>query len=123
MLETIMVVDDETVVRRIVTRTLESRGYTVLSARSGQRGIECFHQYPEQIQLVLTDVAMPNMSGPEMVDRILQENASVKVLFMTGYSVSSVLPDSYRKRFGVLGKPFTTDSLAEAVRRCLDGCN
>ena len=117
---TIMVVDDETVVRRLVTSTLERHGYTVLGARCGERGVECFREHPDEIQLVLTDVAMPAMSGPEMVDRILQEKESVKVLFMTGCSDATVLPDRHRKRFSVLGKPFTLEALTQAVRRSLD---
>jgi two-component system, cell cycle sensor histidine kinase and response regulator CckA len=118
--ETIMVVDDETAVRRMVTRGLEHYGYAVLGARCGERGVECFREHLDKIELVLTDVMMPCMSGPEMVDCILREKASVKVLFMTGYDPVTLLANHHR-RFGVIGKPFTIDVLARTVRECLDG--
>jgi len=113
-----MVVDDETLVRRMVTRVLEQQGYAVLGARCGERGVECFEEHPDEIELVLTDVLMPNMSGPEMVNRILAQKASVKVLFMTGYGTPAGLPQR-RQQFGVLMKPFTPDALTRAVRECL----
>jgi len=118
--ETIMVVDDETLIRRLVTRSLEKEGYAVLGARCGSRGVECFQEHPDEIELVLTDVAMPNMSGPEMVDRLLQLKASIKVLFMTGHGFPVGLPSQRQQQFGVLLKPFTPAVLARRVRECLD---
>ncbi len=108
-METIMVVDDETPIRRMVTRFLEKEGYAVLGARCGERGVECFQEHPDEIELVLTDVSMPKMSGPEMVNRILQQKASVKVLFMTGYGAPAGLPNR-RQQFGVLLKPLPRTS-------------
>jgi CheY-like chemotaxis protein len=119
-METIMVVDDETLIRRLVTRSLEKEGYTVLGARCGERGVECFREHPDEIELVLTDVAMPNMSGPEMVGRLLQLKASIKVLFMTGYGAPVGLPSPRQQQFGVLLKPFTPAVLTRRVRECLD---
>jgi two-component system cell cycle sensor histidine kinase/response regulator CckA len=119
-METIMVVDDETIVRRMVTLSLEKQGYAVLGARCGERGVECFLQHTDEIELVLTDVVMPNMSGPEMVDRILLQKASVKVLFMTGYGALNPSPSPRQQQFGVILKPFTPDTLTRRVRECLD---
>ena len=119
-METILVVDDETIVRRMVTRSLEKEGYAVLGARCGERGVECFQEHPDEIELVLTDVVMPNMSGPEMVTRILQRKASMKVLFMTGYGAPVVLPNPRQQQFGVIQKPFTPAVLTRRVRECLD---
>ena len=62
------------------------------------------------------------MNGPEMVDRILEEKPSMKVLFMTGYSASEALPQHMHKRFGMISKPFTLEGLATAVRDCLVKC-
>jgi DNA-binding NtrC family response regulator len=76
-------------------------------------------EHADEIELVLTDITMPMMSGPEMVDRILKERPAVKVLFMTGLGGSEVLPAHYRKRFPVLAKPFTPAVLHGAVRDCL----
>ena len=119
-METIMVVDDEAIVRRLVTRSLEKEGYAVLGERCGSRGVMCFQEHPDEIELVLTDVAMPNMSGPEMVDRLLQLKASIKVLFMTGCGVPVGLPSRRQQQFGVLLKPFTPAVLTRRVRECLD---
>lgn len=119
-METIMVVDDESLVLSMVTRSLEQQGYSVLAARSGERGVACFEEHYDQIKLVLTDIVMPSMSGPEMVDRILRQKASVKVLFMTGYGAQATLPNLSETQFSVIQKPFTTALLARKVRDCLD---
>ncbi|MFN7997357.1 MAG: response regulator [Bryobacteraceae bacterium] len=119
-MKTIMVVDDEKTICRMVARSLEYHGYHVLHADSAQGGLECFKRHSRVIELVVTDILMPAMSGPEMVECILREKSSMKVLFMTGYNARDKLPDWQRNRFEVLGKPFTAQALANAVRRCLD---
>ena len=115
-----MVVDDESIVLRLITRSLEKEGYGVLEARCGERGVACFEEHQDEIQLVLTDVIMPNMSGPEMVNRILQQKACIKVLFMTGYGAQAALPNLRQLQFGVIQKPFTPAVLTRRVRECLD---
>ena len=120
--QTILVVDDDSIVRKTATVVLERGGFRVHGSRSGARGYECFMEHPDEIGLVLTDVVMPLMSGPEMVEMILRQRPNVKVLFMTGYSAIAVLPDLYSKRYGVLGKPFTPAALLHAVRNCLLEC-
>ncbi len=119
---TALVVDDDNLIRRLVTAALERNGITVYGSRSGDRGLSCFLEHSEEIDLVLTDIVMPVMSGPEMVEKILSHRPTIKVLFMTGYNASHVLPDNHSKRFGVLGKPFSTDTLVKAVRECLGDC-
>jgi two-component system cell cycle sensor histidine kinase/response regulator CckA len=120
--ETILVVDDETMVRRVATRSLERYGYNVYGASSGLRGWECFREHPDEIDLVLTDVVMPAMTGPEMVQKILGDKPAVKVLFMTGYGREFTLPARSEKRFAVVHKPFTAAGLVQAVRECLSQC-
>ena len=120
--ETVMVVDDDDSMRKLVAATLKRYGYSILSARGGKRGIDCFRKRRDQIDLILTDILMPGMNGPGMVDTILEEKPSMKVLFMTGYSASVVLPTHLHKRFAVIEKPFTPESLARAVRECLESC-
>jgi DNA-binding NtrC family response regulator len=119
--ETILVVDDDSFVRRLATVSLQRYGYKVLGSRCGIRGLQCFREYAEEIQLVVTDVVMPEMSGPEMVDAILRERGDVRVLFITGYGSALPLPPHQENRFGVLRKPFTPGVLAKAVRDSLDG--
>ncbi len=79
----ILVVDDEPMVRRFVVTTLQSRGFAVFEASSGREGLKYFSEH-DPVDLVLTDVLMPIMTGPEMVQRILKIDPTVKVLFKTG---------------------------------------
>jgi DNA-binding NtrC family response regulator len=118
--QTILVVDDDQSVCKLTTLMLNESGFQVLEARCGERGVQCFMEHADEIQMVLTDVMMPEMTGPEMVERILAARPQVKVLFMTGYDSSSLLPDHFVRKFGVLGKPFTAGRLVRAVRDCLD---
>ena len=106
-------------IRKIATLALTTYGYNVLGARCGERGHACFMEYPDEIALVLSDITMPIMSGPEMVTRILKERRDVRVVFMTG-NANVVLPAYYGKVFPILAKPFTAKSLVACIRECLD---
>jgi signal transduction histidine kinase/CheY-like chemotaxis protein len=120
--ETVLLVEDEDNVRRLVQRILERNGYRVLSARSGAEGLETAAAHEGQIGLVLTDVVMPGMSGPELADRMTAVNPDLKIVFMSGY------PDHVpaTSSLGVLGpdinyipKPFKEATLLEALERVL----
>jgi DNA-binding NtrC family response regulator len=113
--ETILVVDDDEQVRQLAARMLEKQGYCVIEAESGTVGLERFSQHHEKVDLVLSDVLMPKMSGPEMIQRILTINPSTRVMLMTGYSVEAILP----KTVPIVAKPFTLEVLVETVRACL----
>jgi len=115
---TILVVDDETIVRRFVVATLESRGFTVLEASSGQEGLKHFSEQKD-IQLVLSDILMPVMTGPEMVQRIVKINPSVKVIFMTGTDPDKRLLDLAATTYRLLHKPFPLEILISSVQECL----
>jgi CheY-like chemotaxis protein len=71
------------------------------------------------VDLILSDIAMPHMSGPEMVREILRIEPSVRVMFMTGYFADGKLPDAAHNEFPVLHKPFTPEILLRSVRDCL----
>jgi len=93
----ILVVEDDSQVRRFVGRVLRAEGYAVLEASCGQEGLETFTSHGEKrIAVIITDVLMPNMNGPEMIDRILTLAPAVGVVFMTadmaGASLSDRLP-------------------------------
>ena len=114
--ETVMVVDDEPLIRKFATSSLRKVGYSVYDSPSGELGFECFMEHSEEIELVLSDVTLPVMSGPEMADRILKERPMVKVMFMT--AGHAVVPECTGKRFTVIPKPFTATGLAAAVCEC-----
>jgi len=115
--ETVLLVEDEEGVRRLSRRLLEAHGYHVLEAAEGEQAVEFAARYPDPIHLLLTDVVMPGMSGPEVAGQIQALRPKIKILFMTGYSDSTVTglaPDA-----PLLQKPFTPDALAHRVRETL----
>jgi CheY-like chemotaxis protein len=112
--ETILVVEDEDAVRRLTCRILAAQGYRVLDAPNGKRALVAWEEHEGTIDLLLTDVVMPGMSGKELADRLCTEP-----VFMSGYTDDVVL------RHGVEGprlvqKPFDADTLLAAVRGALD---
>ena len=117
-MEAILVVDDDPMVRQYVVTVLMGVGYQVYAARGGERGLACFLEHADEIDLVFTDVVMPEVTGPEMVKRILRYRPEVKILFMSGYHAPQETP-TWSRRCGVLWKPFTRDAMLSSVRGCL----
>jgi PAS domain S-box-containing protein len=119
--ETILLVEDEEAVRKLVGGVLQARGYSVLDAPHGEAALAIAHQHRGSIHLLLTDVVMPGMGGPELARRLAPTGQELKVLFMSGYSDDAVarygVPDP---NFAFLQKPFTPDALASKVRALLD---
>lgn len=119
--ETVLVVEDEEPLRRLTRRILESRGYTVLDAANGQEAIQLLASAPSRVDLLLTDVVMPGMSGRELVERLLPVYPWLRVLFMSGYTEDMMLQHRVAELgITVVEKPFTRDDLALAVRNTLD---
>ena len=118
--ETILVVEDEETVRSVAQRILETLNYNVVSASNGVRALDLLEELETPVHLVLTDVVMPAMSGPELVQELKKRRGSLRFLFMSGYSdryASTSLPHTDTP---VLEKPFGRDALAVAVRNALD---
>jgi len=113
-------VEDDARVRMLVQRVLESAGYTVLSATDGKGALDILHQRPGRIHLVLTDIVMPGLSGPELLGRIREEHPGCKGLYMSGYSDKSFFPGHPLSDAPLIQKPFTPGSLAQRVREILD---
>lgn len=117
---TILVADDEPLVLNIAETILRRHGFTVLAARDGSAALELFHEQEQDVDLVLTDVMMPVMSGPQLVHRIHQRNGKVPCIYMSGYS-----SDQIREKGEVvpncdyLMKPFTPAALLSMVRKQL----
>ncbi|MFH0907783.1 MAG: response regulator [bacterium] len=120
--ETILVVDDEAVVRNLVTRILKSLGYTVLQAGSGSEAIALWQQRKDTVHMVLTDVVMPHMSGRDLVDHLKQLGDGFKVLYTSGFTQDAIINHGVSgSSVKLLLKPYTRDSLARMVRDVLDG--
>jgi len=121
--ETVLVVEDETTVRGLARRILESRGFRVLEASTGEDALQLLMQNAEPIHLLLTDMVMPDMGGHTLWERLASVRPNTRVVFMSGYSGYDVerigaLP----KGASFLEKPFTPDALVGIVRKTLDYC-
>lgn len=117
---TILLVEDETPVRTFAARALGNKGYKVLEADSAETALDIINQQGERIQIIITDVIMPGMTGPDMVVKILETYPDIKVIFISGYAedafVNSYGPD---REFNFLPKPFTLKQLAAKVKEVL----
>jgi PAS domain S-box-containing protein len=119
--ETILLAEDEDGVREMVAEFLESRGYRVLAASDGAVALCRAEEYAGPIHLLLTDVVMPVMNGPELVDRMRRTRPETRVLFMSGFAPEPAQLDGAQAGEAVLiRKPFALDTLAHAVRDTLD---
>ncbi|MGB2712775.1 MAG: response regulator [Vicinamibacterales bacterium] len=112
---TILVVDDEAGVRVMIARMLSLAGYSVVSAQSGEEALAIARDYAAPLELVLTDVRMPVMSGPELVEELVKLRPGIRVMYMSAYS-RDVLPAGVRDTdIPFLTKPFTMRTLALSI--------
>ena len=112
---TILVVDDEAGVRVMIARMLSLAGYSVVSAQSGEEALAIARDYAAPLELVLTDVRMPVMSGPELVEELVKIRPGIRVMYMSAYS-RDVLPAGVRDTdIPFLTKPFTMRTLALSI--------
>lgn len=117
----ILVVEDEQTVLDLAAASLRSQGYDVLTANGPLDALRIFDRAGEKINLVLSDIMMPDMSGPEMVKEMRQKNPEVKILFMSGYSEEKLNPlDFPGERIAFMSKPFGPADLAAMVQKCLN---
>ena len=119
--ETILVVEDEDTVRRLTVRILESIGYRVLEARHGGEALLICERHKEPIHLVLSDVVMPHIGGPDLVKRLREIRSDFRVLFMSGFTDTPFVeqgPDGHKAP--LIFKPFTQEALANRIRSVLN---
>ncbi len=119
--ETVLLVEDEELVRMMLMEVLKSCGYTVLDARHGADALALAGQFREPIQLLVTDVTMPGFSGLELARRLGEKRPSMRVLFISGYSDQDAAQwGKLNQPFQFLQKPFHPDVFLEKVRQILD---
>jgi two-component system cell cycle sensor histidine kinase/response regulator CckA len=119
--ESILFVEDEATVRAVGVRALEQAGYRVISARDGNEALRLAERYPGSIDLLVTDISMPAITGIELAARLRQVRPDTRVLYITGYAGDDVHRDlSDRRGAAILEKPFAPADLACAVRDLLD---
>jgi PAS domain S-box-containing protein len=119
--ETILLVEDETVVRKLVAEILETTGYTVLQAGDGPSALELLRRHTAPIELLVTDVVMPGMSGPEVAQAVTAMRPGTQVLYTSGYTDSQIGHHGVLEPgIAFLQKPFSADDLTRKVRALLD---
>jgi CheY-like chemotaxis protein len=119
--ETLLIVEDEAIVRELAHRILSQRGYHVIAAGNGQEALQICRNYDEPIDLMITDVVMPGMSGRDLAEQAAPIRPDMKILFISGY------PNDIIAEHGILSdgisflqKPFSPDSLTAKVQGILD---
>jgi two-component system, cell cycle sensor histidine kinase and response regulator CckA len=119
--ETVLLVEDEAMVRGMVRDMLVERGYEVLTAGTGEEALEVAGRHKGDIHVMVTDVVMPGMGGPDLARRLAPAHPDMRVLFISGYTDDAVLRHGVRDGSAAfLQKPFTLEGLARKVREVLD---
>jgi two-component system cell cycle sensor histidine kinase/response regulator CckA len=118
--ETVLLVEDEESVRQLVRETLESKGYKVLEAENGEAALRIVSNYSDKIDMLITDVVMPGMSGRELSARLCASRPQTKVLYLSGYTEDAIGHEGVVDPHTVfLQKPFTLQMLSRKVREVL----
>src|SRR5581483_5765114 len=118
--ETVLLVEDEAILRQLIRETLEESGYCVLEADGVEDALRLGEDHVGRVHLLLTDVVMPGMNGLEVAHRLLQNNPRMKVLYMSGYMDDAIVRHGVlEKGIPFLQKPFTAVDLERKVREVL----
>ena len=115
-----LVVEDEEGLRELARRLLLRQGCTVLAAASGAEALRLFEQHPS-IDLVLTDVVMPGLSGADLTQQLIEQRPALKVIYMSGYTEDAIVHHGVLKPgIAFLHKPFTAETLEKKIRDVMD---
>lgn len=117
---TVLLVEDDRSVRRVAARFLAQHGYRVIVAEDVADALRIAKGDHRTIDLLLTDIVMPTLNGPDLAQRIVEWRPSMRVLYVSGYAEALGLESGDRQRIKVVNKPFTSEALASAVRKALE---
>ena len=118
-MSTILVADDEPMLRSLVGRMLADHGYTALEAPDGAAALDIVSGSSRSVSLVLSDIVMPRLDGIALLERLSRSHPGLPVVLMSGYSDAELAVRTYAAPCGILRKPFSTAMLIAEVRRCL----
>jgi two-component system cell cycle sensor histidine kinase/response regulator CckA len=120
---TIVFAEDEDAIRAVGVRTLASRGYTVHEAENGEEALELMEELGDEVDLVVSDVVMPEMDGPQLLNGVREMGLKTPFIFASGYAAEAFeknLPEAERTQFGFIAKPYALKDLATAVKEALE---
>jgi hypothetical protein len=118
--ETVLIVEDDDLVRLLTAKVLRRRGYQVLEASTAPEATQRAGGHAGPIHLLLSDVGLPQVSGPDLARRLREQRPEMKVLFMSGYGRSALAERGLVPDAGVLEKPFSPDTLLDRIRAALE---
>ena len=120
--ETILIVEDEEILREMAREILQNYGYNILEASSGREAFDVWNRHTDEIHLLLTDMVMPEgISGIQLAERLLSDRPDLKIILTSGYSSNEVNAELMaRSQARFLQKPYSHNNLAKIVRDCLD---
>jgi signal transduction histidine kinase/CheY-like chemotaxis protein len=119
--ETVLLVEDEPMVRALAREVLEQYGYTVICAADGQEGLDICKAFAGRIDLIITDVVMPRMSGREMAESVVSVRPDARILYMSGFTDDAIVRHGMLDEdFPFIQKPFSPEALASKARELLD---
>jgi len=119
--ETVLVVEDEPVVRAVILEMLSEQGYRTLEAVDGRSGLKILRS-GKQIDLLVTDVGLPGMNGRQLADQARETRPDLKILFITGYAESVAISEGFlQPGMEMITKPFDLDNLARRIRAMISG--
>ena len=116
--ETLLLVEDQAEVRRVIAKALRARGFQVLEAADGEQALRIARK--EAVDLLVSDVVIPRMGGAALAARLREEQPALPVVFISGYSPDDPVPENGTGRTALVGKPFTPEELVREIRRLLD---
>ncbi len=118
---TILIVEDDAIVRSLAQRILERQGYNLVLAESGEEAMEIYRQRADEIELILLDIGLPQMEGNQVLEMVREQNTKVKVLLSSGYDKARAMQHAQMDEYtGFIQKPYTLQSLVAAVQKLLD---
>lgn len=120
---TVLVVDDESAVRRFAVRVLERGGFRVIEARDGAEALDLVRTGGQSLDVVVSDIVMPRVNGVELMQALATTHPELPVILMSGYATAALSELGIAAPCSILNKPFPPDRLLEEVRRCMGGAN
>jgi two-component system cell cycle sensor histidine kinase/response regulator CckA len=115
----ILVAEDQEMVQHVCLNILRRYGFDYILAKDGAEALDIYCEKRDELALIVSDVAMPHMTGIELFRRVLAMDPHADVILMSGFSIEDLIPDDLKKLCSVLQKPFTSEVFISAIKKCL----